>query len=208
MELNVEEIRYKMSEKQIIRALECLSKPNSSPVDREKCYFMWKEPSCLSCYHEVAQNALALIKQLTQAHEMLSESYDALEKTKDELLAERSRLTEEKERLNTIWAKQCVELEEICMALGAEVADLQDELKCEKETNAHLGSQYMSENHLRHQAEEMLANGMSVVKADTVREMQTRLTQYIGTYTDKSFVYVSAMFKLVDQIAKELIGDE
>ena len=37
-----------------------------------------------------------------------------------------------------------------------------------------------------------------------MQEMQNRLAQYIGTYTDKSFVYVSAMFKLIDQIAKEM----
>lgn len=78
--LNAEQIRYKMSEKQIKTALECLSKPNSSPADREKCYFMWKEPSCLSCHHEVAQNALALItsqeqriKELTEENERLRE---------------------------------------------------------------------------------------------------------------------------------------
>lgn len=41
-------------------------------------------------------------------------------------------------------------------------------------------------------------------KADTVREMQNRLAQYIGTYTDKSYVYVAAMFKLIDRIAKEM----
>lgn len=42
------------------------------------------------------------------------------------------------------------------------------------------------------------------LNADTVREMQNRLAQYIGTYTDKSYVYVSAMFKLIDRIAKEM----
>ena len=42
-------------------------------------------------------------------------------------------------------------------------------------------------------------------KADTVREMQDRIAQYIGTYTDKSFVYVSAMFKLIDRVAKEML---
>lgn len=164
----------------IIKALECCQTPSAS--DCETCSY---EGKCLEngeymgCVNLLVADALTLIKQLT----------------------------EENERLNTIWAKQCVELEERCMALGAEVADLKDELKCEKETNAHLCGQYMSENHLRHQAEEMLANGMSVVKSDTVREMQTRLAQRIGTYTDKSFVYVSAWFKLIDQIAKEMTGD-
>ena len=43
------------------------------------------------------------------------------------------------------------------------------------------------------------------IEADTVRKMQDRLAQCIGTYTDKSFVYVNAMFKLIDQIAKEML---
>lgn len=83
--LNAERIRYKMSENQIKTALECLSKPNSSPADREKCYFMWKEPSCFSCYHEVAQNALAIItsqeqriKELTEENERLRAENETL----------------------------------------------------------------------------------------------------------------------------------
>ena len=76
--LNAEQIRYKMSEMQIKTALECLSKPNSSPADREKCYFMWKEPSCLSCYHEVAQNALALINSQEQRIKELTEENERL----------------------------------------------------------------------------------------------------------------------------------
>ena len=46
---------------------------------------------------------------------------------------------------------------------------------------------------------------IETVRADTVREMQERIAQYIGTYTDKSFVYVSAMFKLIDRVAKEML---
>ena len=44
--------------------------------------------------------------------------------------------------------------------------------------------------------------------ADTVSELQNRLAKSIGTYTDKSFVYVNAWFKLIDQIAKEMIEGE
>lgn len=43
------------------------------------------------------------------------------------------------------------------------------------------------------------------VKADTLREMQDRLTRCIGTYTNKDFVYVGAWFALIDQIAKEMV---
>jgi hypothetical protein len=113
MELNAEQVRYKMSEKQIKTALECLSKPNSSPADREKCYFMWKEPSCFSCYHEVAQNALALI---TSQEQRIKELGEEVERRKNQYLSlveshnrtcdylntkdvEMAKLTEENERL-------------------------------------------------------------------------------------------------------------
>lgn len=44
--------------------------------------------------------------------------------------------------------------------------------------------------------------------ADTLREMQNRLTQAIGTYTKESYVYIYAWFKLIDQIAEEIITGE
>lgn len=99
------------------------------------------------------------------------------------------RLTEENERLNK------------------EVADLQDELKCEKETNAHLCSQYMLENHLRHQVEEMLANGMSVVKANTVRKMQERFNEKVAKLLISPSLQYQASF-FIDQIAKEMVEGE
>lgn len=93
--------------------------------------------------------------------------------------------------------------------LGAKVADLQDELKCEKETNAHLSSQYMSESHLRHQVEEMLANGMSVVKAEAVREMQERLKDCFDNEIEHKSIYTeSQVLFVIDQIAKEMLEGE
>lgn len=92
MELNRDEI---------IKALECCGIGCFNIATCEKCPFTPKEEAkgSLGCNDELIRAALALIKELTQAHDMLSESYDHLEKTKDELLAERSRLTEENERL-------------------------------------------------------------------------------------------------------------
>lgn len=77
---------------QIIKALECCQKRKC-----QNCtYDVFGNPLS-NC--RVKKHALALIKELTQAHKMLSESYDHLEKTKDKLLSERARLTEENERL-------------------------------------------------------------------------------------------------------------
>ncbi len=75
---------------QIVKALECCVKSecNKCPLRDGRC-----------ANGEMGRLSLAIIKELTQANEMLSESYDHLEKTKDELLSERARLTEENERL-------------------------------------------------------------------------------------------------------------
>jgi hypothetical protein len=88
-----------LNRKEIIRALEHCIKDNTC----EQCPY---SPS--TCH--IQQDALALIKELTQAEEMLSESYDHLEKTKDDLITERLRLTEENDVLyrligETLWQK-------------------------------------------------------------------------------------------------------
>lgn len=136
MELNAE---------QIMEALECCA---SEKYICTQCPIDEKIKDDCECGKVVARNALALIKQLTQAHEMLSESYDHLEKTKDELLAERSRLTEAN-AIQTITAieldKQVQRLTEENVRLSKEIADLKDELHCEKETNEHLCGEYMRE---------------------------------------------------------------
>lgn len=46
------------------------------------------------------------------------------------------------------------------------------------------------------------------VRADTLQELRNRLIQCIGTYTNKSFVYVDAWFALIDQIVKEMVEGE
>ena len=79
-----------LNREQIIKALECFHHRILNTKLAEKI----TESEMMAVI-----DALSLIKELTQANEMLSESYDHLEKTKDELLSERARLTEENERL-------------------------------------------------------------------------------------------------------------
>ena len=73
------------------------------------------------------------------------------------------------------------------------------------EENERVKARILAENHLRTQAEEMLANGMNVIKADTVRKMQERLTMRFGTYTAKDMTPITEVFRLLDQIAKEML---
>lgn len=96
---------------------------------------------------------------------------------------------EEKELVE--WCKdECIR-QAYCMPftndeIKAEVADLQDELKCEKETNKHLCDEYMS------------------AKADTVRKMQAE----IEARCIKGGIYPAFVKSTIDQIAEEILNDE
>lgn len=47
------------------------------------------------------------------------------------------------------------------------------------------------------------------VKADTVKEIQTKVAMHFGTYTDEDTVKVVDVFKLLSQIEKEVLeGDK
>lgn len=73
------------------------------------------------------------------------------------------------------------------------------------EENERLKARVLEENHLRHQAEEMLANGMSLVKADTVRKMQEQLKMEIDRFGRKDgFITKETVCWFIDKIAKEM----
>lgn len=150
---------------QIIKALECCTYGGDITKSQvEVCspcpYF--NEGNCTDILKE---NALSLIKELTQANEMLSESYDHLEKTKDALIAERSKLTIENERLRA-------ENDELC-----------DDIAC---------LEFDNENAERR----------------TVRKMQERLTKEFNRMHITNFLTVEVRQWIIDQIAKEMIGEE
>lgn len=43
--------------------------------------------------------------------------------------------------------------------------------------------------------------------ADTVREIQTRFSVHFGTYTDKDMTPIIEVFRLLDQIAQEMLEE-
>jgi chromosome segregation ATPase len=50
---------------------------------------------------------------------------------------------------------------------------------------------------------------LSRIKEDTVRKMQERFTLHYGTYTDKDMTPITEVFRLLDQIVKEMLeGDD
>lgn len=88
--------------------------------------------------------------------------------------------------------------------LSADVAKLTEENERLREANAGFALAHLFD---------VSPNGdcwndvVEKAKADTLQTMKDKLVQAIGTYTDKSFVYVHAWFKLIDQIAEEIIAD-
>ena len=72
------------------------------------------------------------------------------------------------------------------------------------EENERLKARVLEENHLRHQAEEMLANGMSVVRADAVRKMHSEIKRRCT----EGGIYPAFVARTIDQIAKEMMEDK
>lgn len=163
----------------------------------------------------LARNALALIKQLTQAHEMLSESYDALEKTKDELLAERSRLAE----VNALQTITLIEFDKQVQRLTEENERLRVELRDEiakGEMCAEVIKRQDKEKEIMHESFVKLETlykierkRVDTIKADTVREMQERFTKEFDRMHKSNFLTVEVRQWIIDQIAKEMLeGDD
>ena len=48
--------------------------------------------------------------------------------------------------------------------------------------------------------------GYADSKVNTLRELQIRLTREVGTYLSISIMKVEDMFKLIDQIAEEILN--
>jgi hypothetical protein len=90
-------------------------------------------------------------------------------------------------------AKSVIEADELIRKLRADKKELTVE-------NERLKLRVLEENHLRHQAEEMLANGMDTVKADTVGKMHSMLCE--GRVSNDNVVIVA------NQVAKEILKKE
>jgi phenylalanyl-tRNA synthetase alpha subunit len=190
-----------MEKEQIIKALELHSviKPclDECPYNKR-----------IHCGVDMAKDALALIKELTQTHEMLSESYDHLEKTKDELLSERSRLTEENERLSTALANYDRKTE-VRIAEEYYTAEAYDELREENErlrADKSYWKNRAESAELEH--DKAVKKGYSYGKADTVREMQERLkyTLCINNEENTEFFDYSYTLETIDEVANEMLN--
>lgn len=176
-----------LNREQIIKDLEC-----SVAGD---CYPCPYAEIGAGCRDRMCEDALALIKELTEDVERLRKQCGEAIVECDERDAERlkqvAELTKEVEQRIEDYQENQRKWE-----------TAYDELT---EENERLKARVLEENHLRHQAEEMLAQGMTVVKSDTVRKMKERLMQKIleNNVGNDSFAYFLKGY--IDQIAKEML---
>lgn len=189
-----------LNAKTVKKALECCF----INEDCTGCHFWEKDNRRDDCLQQAVKDALALItsqeQRIGEQDIVISELRKKLEKAShdaDRYAVKIKELTEEAESL-----KQAMEHEHASfMETFGEWDD-----KCQRLTEEN--EMLIEDNEIKSQKRANIfeiANAYERGKADTVREIQVRLAQSIGTYTDKSFVYVTAMFRLLDQITKEML---
>jgi chromosome segregation ATPase len=169
------------------------------------------------CMETISRNAISLIKELTQEHEMLSESCDHLEKTKDELLAERSRLTEEIERLEKLCAlrdQDNKDTQDLLYKAEAENERLHAsctelERKCASLNDDNERLRAIPEQLYKEMSERMLEERKIEIKF-SVRQMQERLKSVAYQSNDWSHGEHPMVVEIedIDQIAKEMLEGE
>ena len=199
MELNAEQVK---------KAMECC---NSEGHICGKCPYESVRIG-ISCRDKLIRDALALInsqeQKIFELENRLKESENGYKGTN---FLDRCKLHDAEEKVrklteeNESWQKSLITEKENADKAYYELACEVEDLRAEKE---RLKARVLEENHLRHQAEEMLAQGMSVVKADTVRKMQKRLTKEFDRMHKSNFITVEVRQWIINQIAKRDVGGQ
>ena len=133
------------------------------------------------------------------SHTMLADDESCTNRMSQDALSLINELTAENKLLNVELGNASSEI--------LRLIDREKELTEENETlTLKVAAYQVKDKLLSNQLDDKCDMCIARERADTVRKMQDKLAQYIGTYTDKSFVYVKAMFKLIDRIAEEIIN--
>lgn len=161
----------------------------------------------------------AFIKELTEERDGFEELIYTMSKIENRMSDTIEELTEENERQRSeisVKRKLLDEaevrmdcLEEVNKVLQADICNATMNLEHLTKENERLSAYnenlikentYLS-NHLLDEVEQ--AKDLAIV--DTLSELKIRLTREVGTYLSISIMKVSDMFKLIDQIAKEMM---
>lgn len=177
-----------MEKEQIIKALECCGSKHSDigKYSCKECPLNGQNFDEGACYDEVLHNnALALIKELTEENEKLK----SIDISKDIVMGS---LAEENEKLRN--AKVIYETVDYCA----------DDLAKALEENKRL----TEENETLKDNNEHLAVFLAEAKSDTLNDMQTRFAMHFGTYRPTDEVKVTEVFKLLKKISGEMLYEE
>lgn len=171
-----------MDREKIIKALECYTNFNCGecPLDCAKC----EEFDCV-------KQTLSLIKELTEENEGLYRSLD-------DKIQENKRLTEHNAQILQFgqeWEALARKFEAKNKKLAEENEGLQSE-----ERRAF---RYLAYGDVK----VLTLPTVMEIKADTIRKMQTMFAVHFGTYTENDTVKIKDVFRLLDQIAKEMIEE-
>ena len=189
-----------MERTEVIKALECCTSETENEFDCNKCPYIFK-----GCNINVQRDALSLINELTEGYESMAKSVNKASDLILKLRVEKKELTEKVEDL-TETVKVRGETIEKLQFLTNEIEEDNRKLTEENERlsayneNLIKANTYFS-NHLLDEVEQ----AKDIAIADTLSELKIRLTREVGTYLSISIMKVSDMFKLIDQIAKEMI---
>lgn len=181
-----------LNRERIIKALECCT----------------HRPRCRECSYTIKQcenvrkDALSLIKELTAENEQFRYEQGKLIEERDTF---REYAYNMQKYVENIKHKEEVGYEPSAARYAAEM-DMWRVVALKKkeltEENDRLKVRVLEENHLRHQAEELLANGMSEVKADTVRKMHSEIKERCI----KGGIYPAFVARTIEQVTKEMCG--
>ena len=172
-----------MERTEVIKALECCT-------SEAGCTGCPHFPSVYGCSRLVMQDALSLIKELTEerdGYENLAltaiETQNRMSDTIEQLTEENERLREDKERVtNTYYEAMC---------------EMKNRITCQV---------VLSDEKLEEIKNECLARvelDIKAIQADTVRKMQSE----IEARCIKGGIYPAFVKSTIDQIAEEIIGE-
>jgi hypothetical protein len=172
-----------LNAEQVKKALECCHTPLAS--DCNDCGYRGQSVEngeYIGCSNRLMADALALITSQEQRIKELTEEYESMAKSVNEASDLIRKLKADKKGL-------IYENEEL-------KNQIQEPFFTEEEID-------FIDEYTR-----LLNEGIRDAKANNVSEIKTRFAMRFGTYTDKDMTPITEVFRLLDQIAKEMLEGE
>lgn len=208
----------KYNREEIIKALECHA--SGKLVECERCPLDKAHLFNATCVQVMCENALALIKELTEDNEKFRYEHGKLIEQRDtfreyaynmQKYVENIRHKEE-DGYEPSAARYAAEMDMWSVVALEKKKLIEENERLEKELAKSYDALDEQMNFYCSFTQSKIQNcpiddEVAKVKADTVRKIQDRLAMHFGTYTDKTEVKVVDVFKLVGQIAEDMLEE-